>query len=461
MNNLDNRRKPNESSKNTRQNYSHQNNSDARRINQQGARKTNVSQDIYISKPSAAKPSASAQSTKVTRSKTAQEKNKKTKSVIITIVCFLIALAVAGTAFVYWYTNDMLKDVTFDDSFETDEDDANGFSKLYTENLKFSSISDIINLSSYQGYVLEWSENGGEKIQSKNVTNVLLVGEDGDATEDQNGRSDCIMIVSVDRRNKKIVMSSIMRDSYTCYDTDEGRKYGKINASCFYSGYKGLIETVEKFYKIDIDYYISVNFDSFPQLINALGGVTVPIQEYEAEYIRRTTVHKTVQSGEAVKLDGWEALVFCRIRHSDADSDVSRTRRQRTVIKAIIESSTSATNGQLLNAIKQVAPYIKTNMSKKTMIAFGTAALKNDWVHYEMSQYTYPVTFAQDKEIPETDFTGIDATVRGESCWVIDYPRTAMLMQKNIYGITNIVLNENRPSLEELKNYAENYYEYY
>ena len=416
------------------------------------SKKTSEPQDIYISaqRPSGKKPSSQA----------AVKKNKRTKKIIITVVCILIAIVIAGTGFVYWYTNNMLSGVDFDETVETD-DNGNDFTKLFEEDMSFRTMSDITNLSSYQGYILEWSENGGEKLKSKNVTNVLLVGEDGDATDTSNGRSDCIMVVSVDRKNKKIIMSSIMRDSYCCYDTEDGRKYGKINGSCFYSGYKGLIETVEKFYKIDIDYYISVNFNSFPQLINALGGVTVPIQEYEARYIRNTTVHKTVQAGDAVKLDGWEALVFCRIRHSDSDSDVSRTRRQRTVIKAIIESSTNATNGQLLNAIKQVAPYIKTNMSKKTMIAFGSAALKNDWVHYEMKQYIYPITYAQDKEIPDEDITGVDATVRGESCWVIDYPRTAMEMQKNIYGVSNIVLSSQRLTMDELRLYAENYYEYY
>ena len=413
--------------------------------------KKGQAQDIYISR----------QPVSTASSKTdVKKKNKKTKKVIITVVCVLIALVIAGTGFVYWYTNDILKGVDFGDAVET-EDNGNDFSKIFEENLSFTTMSDITNLSSYQGYILEWSENGGQKLKSKNVTNILLVGEDGDATDTSNGRADCIVIVSVDRKNRKITMSSIMRDSYCCYDTEDGRNYGKINGSCYYSGYKGLIETVEKFYKIDIDYYISVNFESFPQLINALGGVTVPIQDYEARYIRNTTVHKTVQSGEAVKLDGWEALVFCRIRHSDSDSDVSRTRRQRLVIKAIIESSTNATNGQLLNAIKQTAPYIKTNMSKKTMIAFGTAALKNDWVHFEMQQFTYPITYTQDKEVPDEDITGIDSTVRGESCWVIDYPRTAMEMQKNIYGVTNITLASPRLTMDELKFYAENYYEYY
>ncbi|MBQ7579761.1 MAG: LCP family protein [Clostridia bacterium] len=413
--------------------------------------------DIYISRQSASHSGAKSASKPAAKKKD----NKKFKRVLISVVCVLIALVIAGTGFVYWYANDMLKEIEIDENVAEQEEEGNDFSKIFDENLTFSTMSDITNLSSYQGYILEWSENGGQKLDSKNVTNILLVGEDGDATDTTNGRSDCIMIVSIDRKNRKIVMSSIMRDSYCCYDTEDGRNYGKINGSCYYSGYRGLIETVEKFYKIDIDYYISVNFDSFPQLINAIGGVTVPIQEYEARYIRNTTVHKTVQSGEAVKLDGWEALVFCRIRHSDSDSDVSRTRRQREVIKAIIESATNATNGQLLNAIKQTAPYIKTNMSKKTMIAFGTAALKNDWVHFEMSQYTYPITYAQDKEVPDDEITGIDATVRGESCWVVDYPRSAMEMQKSIYGITNISLSAQRLSMEDLKYYAENYYEYY
>lgn len=391
-----------------------------------------------------------------------RKKKVKTKKIFFIIVCVLLAITIAGGGFAYWYTNDMLNGVKFEDTDEVkNKTDEGEFSKIYDENLSFSTMYDITKLTSYQGYVLEWSMNGGQIIDSKNVTNVLLIGEDGDATEDTNGRSDCIMIVSVDRKNKKIIMSSVMRDSYCCYNTDEGMKFGKINGSCFYAGYKGLVSTIESFFKIDIDYYISVNFDSFPNLINALGGVTVPIQEYEAKYIRDTTVHKTVQSGDAVKLDGWEALVFCRIRHSDSDSDVSRTRRQRTVIKAIIESTKNATNGQLLNAIKQVAPYIKTNMPKKTMIAFGTAALSNDWVSYEMQQYIYPITYSQDKEIPEEEFTGINATIAGESCWAIDYPKTAYCMQKNIYGISNISLSSNRISLEEIKQYAENNYEYF
>lgn len=433
-----------------------------RRTSSSSAEKYSQPQDIYISKQIVAREGArSAATSTVNKTNKTKKKNKKAKKVIIGIACVLIAIVVVGTAFVYWYANDMLKEINIDNSVTTEDEDDNDFSKIFEESLSFNTMSDVTRLTSYQGYVLEWSENGGQKLDSKNIINVLLVGEDGDATETTNGRSDCIMIVSVDRKNRKITMSSIMRDSYCCYDSTEGRKYGKINGSCFYSGYGGLIETVEKFYKVDIDYYISVNFDSFPKLINALGGVTVPIQEYEARYIRNTTVHKTVQSGEAVKLDGWEALVFCRIRHSDSDSDVSRTRRQRTVIKAIIESATNATNGQLLNAIKQTAPYIKTNMSKKTMIAFGSAALKNDWVHFEMQQFTFPITYAQDREVPDDEITGIDATVRGESCWVVDYPKSAYVMQKNIYGISNIALSETRPTMEEIKYYADNYYEYY
>ena len=391
--------------------------------------------------------------------KSSDKKNKKTKRIIIAVACILALLVAAGSFCAWYYVNNILGNVTIEDAEEKKDEDNNSFSKIYDETLTFEKMYDITSMNSYQDYVLEWSTNGGQILDSKNITNVLLIGEDGDATETSNGRSDCIMIVSIDRKNQKITISSVMRDSYCCYDDGNGNtNYGKINASCFYGGYKGLISTLENFYKIDIDYYVSVNFNSFPNLINALGGVTVPIQEYEARYIRNTTVHKTVQSGDAVKLDGWEALVFCRIRHCDSDSDVSRTRRQREVIEAIMQSAKGASKGQLLNAIKQVSPYIKTNMDKSTMIAFGTAALKNDWILFPINQYTYPVTYTQDGTVESTDITGINATIRGESCWAVDYPRSAFIMQSRIYGFSNIELSNERMSMEEIQRYASNYY---
>lgn len=405
-------------------------------------------QDIYITNGNANQRRVTREPQIDNRPKTRKKKKSTGKKFAIAAAILLLLLIIGGVCFVYWYAYDLTGDINFEEDPEV-VNESNDFG-VYEENLSFESMYDVTGISSYQGYVLEWSTNGGDIIKSKNVTNVLLIGEDGDATEDQTGRSDCIMLVSIDRKNQKIVMTSFMRDSYCCYNTDEGLKFGKINGACFYSGYKGLIKTIENFYKIDINYYISVNFDSFPQLINALGGVTVPIQEYEARYIRNTTVHKTVQSGDAVKLDGWEALVFCRIRHCDADSDVSRTRRQRTVIEAIMQSTKSATKGQLLNAIKQVSPYIKTNMPQKVMISFATAALTNNWISYPMEQYTFP-----------DENTRIDASIQGESSWAIDYPLAAQTVQQNIYGISNIVLATNRISLADIQYYANNTYEYF
>lgn len=368
-------------------------------------------------------------------------KAKKRKIAII-VLSILIVILTAVLILGIWYTNSIFKDINHDDSLQVNEDDDFG---LYDENLSFRTMYDITDFSSYSDYLVKWSNNGGELIHSKNVTNVLLVGEDGDATDTQNGRSDCIMIASINRKDKKIVLTSVMRDCYCCFDTDNGRQFGKINSSCFLAGYGGLIKTVENFFKIDIDYYISVNFNSFPKLINALGGVTVPVQQYEAEYINSTTVH-TIEYGDNVKLDGWEALVFCRIRHCDADSDVSRTRRQRTLISAMIDSAKNASKGQLLNAIKVASPYIKTNMTNNLLIKFGTAGLTQNWMSYKMENLTIP-----DQE------TGIDSTIDGQSCWTVDYPVAAQKIQKQIYGITNIVISQNHPTLSDLRNYSMGY----
>ena len=387
------------------------------------------------------------------KKKKKKKKGRKVGAIIFTCVVAVLVCAIAAGV---WYVYDLTNDIGYTQNGENDD---NATEKqdadfgLYEETLSFSTMYDVTMVNSYNDYLVEWSNNGGEIIHSRNVTNVLLLGEDGDATETQNGRSDCIMLVSINRQTKKIILTSIMRDSYCAYDVQGQTQYGKINEPNFYAGYAGLIKTIESYYKIDIDYYLSVNFNSFPKLVDALGGVNVPIQQYEAEYINETTTAiDKVTYGDSVKIDGDQALVFCRIRHCDTDSDVSRTRRQRSLIKAIIESTKSATTGQLLNAVKQVAPYIKTNMNQSTMIRFGTAALMQKWISYEMSQVTMP-----DEE------TRIDATINGQSCWVIDYPKSAQKVQQNIYGITNIVLASDRYSLEELLSMADGggYYDPY
>ena len=280
---------------------------------------------------------------------------------------------------------------------------------------------------------------------SKNVINVLLCGVDSETGQADAGRSDIMMLVSINKKLKKITMVSFLRDSWTYMRVprEDGTSYDhyfKMNAAYNYGGPATLLQTLENNYKIEIDEFLAVDFNSFPKLIDALGGVEVEVQEYEANYIRRTSSHKKFPYGKAT-LNGDQALIYSRIRKCDADSDVSRTRRQRSVIKGLIDSAKSATKGQLLNAFKQVSGYIRTGYTQTEVFGLIAQAFANDWMGYEMVELV----------LPSEDFVDRASTkINGQSCWVVDYALCAQKLQTALYGETNIVLSQDRTSVLDL-----------
>ncbi len=289
----------------------------------------------------------------------------------------------------------------------------------------------ISKAGSLNDYLYQWANNGGELYSSKNVLNVLLVGLDSKDALENGGRSDSMILVSLNKKEKKIYMTSLFRDTW-CYMNIGNGMYNKMNSSYFHGGAPGLIDTIEKNFKVDIDYYVAVDFSSFVDIINALGGITVPVQEYEAKYINRTTKH-TIEHGDAVKLTGSQALVFARIRKSDSDSDVSRTRRQRQVISAFIESAKGASLSQLNDAIDMLFKYVKTDLTQMQIISYAAQALANGWINYDIEQYTL-----SDTDVFKTGYVGNSSVV------FMDFPLAAQRIQSTVYGDSNIVLEEGR-----------------
>lgn len=294
----------------------------------------------------------------------------------------------------------------------------------------------ISSAGSLNDFLYQWANNGGELYYSKNVINVLLVGLDSKDALEKGGRSDSLILVSLNKKEKTISMCSFFRDSW-CYMNPGGRDtYSKINASYAYGGPSCLIDTIERNFKVDIDYYVAVDFSSFVDIINALGGLTIEVQEYEADYINRTNPDFHIDYGPAVKLTGKQALVFARIRHSDADSDVSRTRRQRMVIEALINSAKGASLTQLNDMLDVLFAYVKTDLTKSQILSYGAQALAKGWINYEIKQFTL-----SDPEFFKTGYVGETAVV------FVDYPIAARYLQNELYGDTNIQLEENRVSV--------------
>ena len=351
-------------------------------------------------------------------------KRQRAKNIYFLLTIFVVIIAVGIGS-----VSSTLDIINYDDKKETSvSGDAN---KIYEEE-EFEIMQAIDSASSYNDFIYKWANNGGELRKSKNVINVLLLGLDSEDALEKGGRSDTILLASLNKKTKKIYLTSFFRDTWTYMNIGGEDRYNKINSAYFYGGDEALIDTFEKNYKIDVDYYCAVDFSSFTDIINALGGITVEVQQYEAEYINRTTVH-TIDYGPAVKLNGWEALVFARIRKSDSDSDVSRTRRQRLVISAFIESAKGASLSQLNNALDKLFKYVKTDLTKMQILGYAAQALSGGWMDYEIEQVNL-----SDPEIFCTGYVGNSAVV------FVDFPMVAETVQKAIYGDSNVVNTEDR-----------------
>ena len=277
-----------------------------------------------------------------------------------------------------------------------------------------------------------WATNSTREslMYSKDVINILVAGVDKSAKN-----SDTIMLVSLNRSTKKIFLSSVMRDSFTYIKAPSGEVGAKINAAYANGGIDCLIATVENDYKIRIDHYVTVDFDSFEHVVDILGGITVPVQQYEMNAMNDIAESKDArlsEYGDAVTLNGKQALLYCRIRKCDKDGDVSRTRRQRQFMTAVIESSRSMSLDQATKMIKMLHGYVKTDCSSNELIGYAGKAIAGKWYDYEIVNATYPL------EENRRDYRG------NQWAWIVDYPADAIAMQTRIYGKTNITLSKDR-----------------
>ncbi len=355
-----------------------------------------------------------------------KDKKRRAKNFYLLLTILLCAVSV-----VMGYLNSKLDLINYEQQSNVPEFNEYEDTVVYDEEEK-EIMTAISEAGTLNDFLYQWANNGGEIYSSKNVINVLLVGLDSADALQNGGRSDTLILISLNKLTQKIVMTSFFRDTWSCINVGDDYKYAKINSSYMSGGPTVLIDTIEKNFKVDIDYYVAVDFTSFTDIINALGGLTVEVQEYEANYINRTTVH-TIDYGPAVTLNGYEALVFARIRKSDSDSDVSRTRRQRMVIEALIESAKGASLSQLNDVLNLLFKYVKTDLTQMQIMSYAAQALANGWINYEIQQVDLST-----EDVFTTGYAGSSSVV------FVDFPLAAQKVQTGIYGDTNIILEEDR-----------------
>ena len=358
-------------------------------------------------------------------------KNNRRNTKILLVIMIILLLLAAGAGVYMLYSGMFDQTISEEEGWQGSEE----LVEDYDEN-QFAAMHEVSDAASLDDLLEKWYSNNGSIMDQEYVTNILLLGIDGENGVKKGGNSDSMILVSVNDKTKQITMVSFMRDSRTYFEVNGRDYWTKANAAFARGGARATVKMIENNYKVDIDYFVAVDFTTFSDLVDALGGVTLEIEEYEQKYINRTTkkINKIPNYG-TVTLDGDQALVYCRIRKSDADSDVSRTRRQRNFVSSLIRSAKGATLNQLTGAVNAVLPHLSTDCSKNKVLGYAGQALTKGWMNYEIVQLTMP-----DEE------TRKDATFNGVSYWVVDYPLAAQKVQMAIYGTSNIQLDADRES---------------
>lgn len=275
----------------------------------------------------------------------------------------------------------------------------------------------------------QYQNNESQLMYSSQVKNILVIGTDA-RDSSVRGLSDSMILLSIDKKDKKIFMTSFMRDMYTPI---EGYGSEKMNAAYSYGGAPLLIDTIEDNFKIRIDGCMTVNFTSVAYVVDAVGGVKVTISDSEAEAINTILCSEVneimgddknsdfLPSGGTYTLDGKQALSYSRIRYV-GDADFERTQRQRTVINQVMKNMKKVNPVRLNKNIKKALPYIGSDMSSLDMYLLSLR-VPSLLIGYDLEQM----------RVPADGTWSYDETDDGQSILGVDFAANTQILKDKIY----------------------------
>ncbi|MBP1572678.1 MAG: LCP family protein [Oscillospiraceae bacterium] len=360
-----------------------------------------------------------------------KKKSSTRKKVLIGLLVFLmVLLAVLGGAFIYLSSKlDKINMVdrdydnsVYDSIEELPPEVENPNSEPDTPDSEIKDLESQIDANVGDDSQSDDSKPKDEPIKLKfsdDVLNVLLIGTDA-RTSDYRGRSDSMILVSINKETEEIVMTSIMRDVYLKIP---GKGYNRINASYAYGGADLLIQTIEQNFKIRIDKFVQVDFQSFEKVVEAVGGVSIPINSSEITVMKQFGSDmngKPFSGAGTYKLNGKQALAYSRIRKI-GHSDFERTQRQRRVLDEIIKSAKNLSIGELSDSLDVILPLVTTDFKKGELIDLILGSVS--YLSYDRVQLRIPA-----------DHTYSNMRIRGMAVLGIDFDENRRLMYETIYG---------------------------
>ena len=263
------------------------------------------------------------------------------------------------------------------------------------------------------GITPEIQEKIEEHKNSDHITTIALFGLDK-REKGELGRSDSIILLSIDKAHKKIKMSSIMRDSYV---NIHGKGMDKINHAYSFGGPALAIRTINENFHLNITDYASVDFSGMEKIIDYFGGLSLSITKAEVSEINRHVAdlchlrnipydkYKLNTSGN-IKLNGIQAVAYTRVRML-GNGDFDRTERQRNVLEALMKNVQNAGPLKLAGMVSKLLPEIKTSISDGEILKIGTDLLTTGIKSIE--QERFPVDgYYNDSTINDVYYLKID-----------------------------------------------------
>lgn len=239
-----------------------------------------------------------------------------------------------------------------------------------------------------------------------NVVNILLIGIDTRSKDldakDGNNRGDVQIILSINKDDGSVKLSSFQRDLYVTLPGYKNKnrinvayRFGETNPKLNGSGGQLAMRTINRNFEMNLEYYVTINFYGLASIIDALGGVDLELTAAEAKHINsylrqhppaydnqdKEYVRQELEGVDGVQhLDGIQAVMYARTRHStDADNDGMRNERQRKLLEVLLRKVMDNMSAvRLMELLETALPYVKTNMPAMEMLRLATDLLANE-----------------------------------------------------------------------------------
>ncbi|WP_368646154.1 LCP family protein [Alkalibacterium putridalgicola] len=261
-------------------------------------------------------------------------KKKSVVKIVLSVVLFFMLILTLAGGYVAWQVWDDLQSTT-DEMYE----DVEGQEQHVSRETKPVVVDD-----------------------GEDPFSVLIMGVDqGDFGRDAQGRSDTMMLLTINPNTEKTSIVSIPRDTYT---EIIGRGFkDKINHAYAFGGTSMAVNTVQNLLDVPVDYYVSVNMESMQQIIDAVGGITI------TPPLSFSHSGNSFVEGQPTHMSGSQALSYSRMRYDDPNGDYGRQHRQRQVIESTMNSIASVDSIRNYSAILgTMSNSMKTNMSFDDMV---------------------------------------------------------------------------------------------